>query len=52
MGRHADGDGSRLIVAGFYEVSGRVATMGSSTMGGKASNIVDEFFAQLAPNVG
>lgn len=52
MGLHPDGDGTRLVVEGAYEVSGRVATMGSSTIRRKADKIMDEFFAQLAQDVG
>lgn len=46
------GEGTRLLVQGTYEVSGRVATMGSSTIRRKADKIMDEFFSQLAEEVG
>lgn len=36
--------GSLVSVAGTYEVAGRVATMGSSTIQKKAEKILDEFF--------
>lgn len=45
---HPDGTGTRLLAEGTYEVSGRVATMGSSTIRRKADKIMDEFFTQLA----
>jgi carbon monoxide dehydrogenase subunit G len=38
--------GSRITLDGTYEVSGRVATMGSSTIQKKADRILSEFFAQ------
>lgn len=41
---HGDGGGSRISVVGTYEVTGRVATMGSSTIQKKAQKILDEFF--------
>jgi carbon monoxide dehydrogenase subunit G len=40
--------GSAISVAGSYEVTGRVATMGSSTIRKKAEKILDEFFAHTA----
>lgn len=52
MGLEPDGDGTRLLVEGSYEVSGRVATMGSSTIRRKADKIMDEFFTQLEQDVG
>jgi carbon monoxide dehydrogenase subunit G len=52
MGLHPDRDGTRLLVEGTYEVAGRVATMGSSTIRRKADKIMDEFFGQLARDAG
>lgn len=52
MGLHPEGAGTRLLVEGSYEVSGRVAAMGSSTIRRKANKIMDEFFTQLAEDVG
>lgn len=52
MGLHPNGDGTRLLVEGTYEVSGRVATMGSSTIRRKADKIMNEFFSQLARDIG
>lgn len=40
------GDGSRIAVEGTYEVAGRVATMGSSTIQKKADKILNDFFSQ------
>jgi carbon monoxide dehydrogenase subunit G len=37
------GSGTRLHVSGTYEVTGRVATLGASTIKSKARKLVDEF---------
>jgi uncharacterized protein len=37
--------GTTVEVAGRYEVTGRVATLGASTIRPKASKVLDEFFA-------
>ena len=37
------GSGTRLHVMGNYEVTGRVATLGASTINSKARKLVDEF---------
>ena len=44
--------GSRVRVAGSYEVTGRVASMGSATIRKKADKILDEFFANVANTLG
>lgn len=38
---------SQLSISGAYEVTGRVATLGSSTIRRKAGKILEEFFANL-----
>lgn len=38
-------DGSSIAVSGSYEVTGRVATMGASTIQKKAEKILNEFFS-------
>jgi carbon monoxide dehydrogenase subunit G len=43
----ADDGGMRIVVAGTYEVSGRVATLGSSMIQTKAQKILDEFFENV-----
>jgi carbon monoxide dehydrogenase subunit G len=44
--------GSVVRVAGTYEVTGRVASMGSGTIRKKADKILDEFFVHLAEALG
>jgi uncharacterized protein len=44
--------GTALTVAGVYEVTGRVATMGASTIHRKADRILEEFFTSLAGELG
>jgi len=41
------GDGTEVNVAGVYEVSGRVATLGAGTIRKKAGKILEEFFTAL-----
>ena len=43
-----DGAGTLVAVAGGYEVSGKVATMGAGMIRQKATKILDEFFARAA----
>jgi uncharacterized protein len=40
------GRGTRLHLVGNYEVTGRVATLGASTISSKARKLVDEFCAR------
>jgi uncharacterized protein len=47
-----EGGGTELTVTGTYEVTGRVATMGASTIHRKADKIVEEFFTSLAGELG
>lgn len=47
----ADG-GSVLKVNGTYEVSGKVATMGSSMIKNKADKILNEFFGRVSKELG
>ena len=42
-----DGGETHLTVSGRYEVTGRVATLGSSTIRRKADKILEEFFTNL-----
>jgi carbon monoxide dehydrogenase subunit G len=42
----SEGGGTRLHVVGNYEVTGRVATLGASTIDSKARKLVDEFCAR------
>jgi carbon monoxide dehydrogenase subunit G len=48
----ASGDGTRIELSGEYEVAGKVAAMGSSTIRKKASKIVDDFSRGLADALG
>jgi carbon monoxide dehydrogenase subunit G len=41
----ADGDGTALTVEGNYEVTGRPATLGASSIRKKAGKVLAEFFA-------
>jgi uncharacterized protein len=41
-------DGTDLRVSGEYEVTGRVATLGASTIRRKADKVLEEFFGNLA----
>jgi carbon monoxide dehydrogenase subunit G len=48
-----ESEGETVIVAsGRYEVSGRVATMGSGAIRKKADKIVEEFFSNAASALG
>jgi carbon monoxide dehydrogenase subunit G len=47
-----DGKGSLVRAAGTYEVTGRVASMGASTIRKKADKILDEFFANVQRSLG
>jgi carbon monoxide dehydrogenase subunit G len=47
-----DWGGTTVRVAGVYEVTGRVAAMGSGTINKKAERIVDEFFTRAAEELG
>lgn len=42
------GTGTRLEVAGHYEVTGRVATLGAGTIHKKAERVLEEFFTNAA----
>lgn len=44
--------GTTLSVEGTYEVTGRVATLGSSVITKKAQTILDEFFGRLGEELG
>lgn len=48
----ARGDGTALSVDGFYEVAGRIATLGAGTIRKKADNLLDEFFGNLKRTLG
>ena len=48
----SQGDGTTLAVAGTYEVTGRVATLGGSTIRRKADKILEEFFGNLERELG
>ncbi len=49
----AEESGGCLVRAvGTYEVTGRVASMGSATIRKKADKILDEFFAHVAESLG
>jgi carbon monoxide dehydrogenase subunit G len=41
------GTGTRLHLVGSYEVTGRVATLGASTINAKARKLVDEFCTRV-----
>jgi carbon monoxide dehydrogenase subunit G len=47
-----DGSGTDVSVSGFYEVGGRVAALGSSTVRSKAGKILDEFFSAAERELG
>jgi carbon monoxide dehydrogenase subunit G len=48
-----EGDaGTTVSVAGSYEVSGRVATLGAGTIRKKADKLLDEFFASMTRTLG
>ena len=44
--------GTKVRIAGAYEVSGRVASMGGGTINKKAEKILDEFFAKAGEALG
>lgn len=45
-------EGSAVTIAGSYEVTGRVASMGAGTIRKKADKILDDFFASVAAELG
>lgn len=49
---HASRDGTRIELSGEYEVAGKVAAMGSSTIRKKADRIVNGFSRGLADALG
>ncbi len=44
--------GSSIVVDGVYEVTGKVASMGSGTINKKAQKILDEFFGAASDELG
>jgi carbon monoxide dehydrogenase subunit G len=44
--------GSTIVVDGVYEVTGKVASMGSGTINKKAQKILDEFFNAASDELG
>ncbi|GFG51509.1 hypothetical protein CQY20_08920 [Mycolicibacterium agri] len=44
--------GSTIVVDGVYEVTGKVASMGSGTINKKAQKILDEFFGAASDALG
>ena len=46
------GTGSTVVVDGVYEVSGKVASMGSGTINKKAEKILEQFFGAAAEALG
>jgi carbon monoxide dehydrogenase subunit G len=48
----ASAEGTRIELSGEYEVAGKVAAMGSSTIRKKANRIVDDFSRGLADALG
>lgn len=44
--------GSTIVVDGVYEVTGKVASMGSGTINKKAQKILDEFFGAASDELG
>ena len=50
--REREPSGTVVTVRGSYEVSGRVASMGSGTINKKAEKIMDDFFATAASALG
>jgi carbon monoxide dehydrogenase subunit G len=47
-----EGDASTIVVDGVYEVTGKVASMGSGTINKKAQKILDEFFNAASDDLG
>ncbi|OAN35113.1 CoxG family protein [Mycolicibacterium iranicum] len=44
--------GSTIVVDGVYEVTGKVASMGSGTINKKAEKVMDEFFGAAGGDLG
>ncbi|KWX66621.1 CoxG family protein [Mycobacterium sp. NAZ190054] len=44
--------GSTIVVDGLYEVTGKVASMGSGTINKKAEKVMDEFFGAAGDDLG
>lgn len=49
---HADHGGSTIATEGRYEVTGRVASMGSGVIQKKADRILEDFFSKAALELG
>ena len=47
-----DGAGSVVMASGRYEITGRMATLGASAIRKKGEKVLDEFFANLARELG
>jgi carbon monoxide dehydrogenase subunit G len=47
-----EGSGTRVVFDGMYEVTGKVASMGSGTINKKAEKIMGEFFAATQAELG
>lgn len=45
-------DGTRVAIAGTYEVTGKVATMGTGTIRKKADKLIKEFFGHVEAELG
>lgn len=52
LGLEPIGEGTTIHVEGTYEVAGKVATMGASTIRKKADRILEEFFSGVAEELG
>ena len=50
--RSGEGDDHTIAVDGTYEVTGRVASMGTGTIRKKADKILDEFFSHVSSALG
>lgn len=48
----SDPEGTCVHVSGSYEVTGRVASMGTATINKKAQKILDQFFTRAAAELG
>lgn len=52
IAERSEGSGTDITVDGVYEVTGRVASMGSGTINKKAQKIMDEFFSAATSALG
>ena len=52
LGLSPRGEGTEVTVTGRYEITGRIATLGSGPIRKKGDKVLEEFFANLGRELG